>query len=184
MKILWTDKKIDYDGSQLRPHWIYKNFNLIGNAAVAFVGGCRVSRDDLVDLADQKAGSTIFSEEMLHLLVELFDSNLREAILLQRLLVSLLQQEITFRSKRPTIVRAGNDLYDGDAKLSVSVATVSPVSSLIHLGVNVSSRNTPVKTNGLVDLQLDPKGIALSLLETFRHEVESVEMARAKVRSV
>lgn len=184
MKTLRTDKKIDYDGSQLSPHWILRNFEITGNAVVAFEGKCHVPTENLVDLHDQREKKTIFSESMLHLIAEFFDRSLDETILLQRLLVSLAQQEIVFRSKTPTLIRAGNDLFDGEAKLSVSVATASPVSTLLHFGINISSKNTPVKTKGLEDYRISPPEFAQSLLETFRHEVESVKTARAKVRPV
>ena len=34
------EKEIKYIGSQLAPHWIYKNFKLQGDAIVAFIGEC------------------------------------------------------------------------------------------------------------------------------------------------
>ncbi|MBI2083279.1 MAG: DUF366 family protein [Deltaproteobacteria bacterium] len=184
MKIYWVDQSINYDGSQLTPHWIFKNFNLVGNAMVAFVGGCRVSPEHMVDLADLKEGKTIYSEKMLHFIAEFFDKNLSETILLQRLFVSLVQQEIVYRAKTTTLIRAGNDLFDGEAKLSVSIATASPVSTLMHYGINISSQNTPVKTKGLADYAIDPKTFAISLLETMKNEMETVATARSKVRAV
>lgn len=184
MKIQWIDKRIDYDGSQLAPHWIYKNFEVVGDALVAFVGACDVKPEKMVDLADQKLGHRIFSEEMLHFIGEFFEADLTRTILLQRLLVSLCQQEIVFRAKNPSLIRAGNDLYDGEAKLSVSIATSSPISTLLHLGINISSKNTPVTTKGLEDYKLDPLALARGVLETFKHEVETVSLARSKVKPV
>ena len=184
MKIKFIDQAIDYDGTQLVSHWIYKNFELADNAAVAFIGKCDVRTEKMVDLSDSLAGKNIYSEKMLHLIVELFDTDLTRTILLQRLLVSLAQQEIAFRSKNPTLIRAGNDLYEGEAKLSVSIATSSPISTLIHFGINISSQNTPVKTKGLADYPIEPKEFSLSLLETFKHEWMSVAIARSKVRGV
>ena len=182
IKILEND--IVYDGTQLSPHWIYKNTGLLGNAAIAFCGGCDVPIEKMVDLADVKDNKPIFSQKMLHLLLELFDADLTQTILYQRLLVSLAQQEIIFRSGRPAIVRGGNDLYEDGAKLSVSVATASPVSTLIHFGINISSQGTPVRTKGLEDYQIDAFDFAKTLLESFRDEVKTVGEARAKVRPV
>lgn len=184
MKIHFSEKRTDYDGAQLAPHWIYKNFDLSGDALVAFIGRCAVAPERMVDLADLKEGKRIFSESMLHFIGEFFDTDLTRTILLQHLLVSLAQQEITIRVKTPTLIRAGNDLYEGDSKLSISVATASPVSTLLHFGINISSRNTPVKTKGLTDYGLDPGAFARSLLETFKHEIEGVAVARSKVRAV
>ena len=183
MQIKFIDQPIHYDGSQLAPHWIYQTFDLPGNTAVAFLGGCNVLPERMVDLADRKAGYRIFSESMLHLIAEFFDTDLTRTILLQRLLVSLAQQEIMFRGKC-FLIRAGNDLFEGDEKLSVSVATASPVSTLIHFGVNISSKNTPVKTKGLADYGIEPAVFARTLLETFKHEVESLAVARSKVKAV
>lgn len=184
MKIQWIEQKIDYDGSQLAPHWIFKNFDLQGSAMVGFLGRCDVLPEKMVDLVDWKTGKKIFSEAMLHLIAEFFDADLLRTILLQRLLCSLIQQEIVFRAKCTTLIRAGNDLYDGGAKLSVSIATLSPVSTLLHLGVNVSSKNTPVPTKGLADYGIEPVSLARSLLETFKHEFETLDVARSKVKWV
>ena len=38
MKTLFIDNEIKYIGSQLSPHWIYKNFNIQGDSIVAFTG--------------------------------------------------------------------------------------------------------------------------------------------------
>ncbi len=181
MKIFFSEKRIDYDGSQLAPHWIRETFKIAGDAAVAFLGGCDILPEKIVDLEDR--GKRIASEQMVHLIAEFFDTDLTRTILLQRLLVSLAQQEIMFRSKC-FLIRSGNDLFEGDAKLSVSVATASPVSTLIHFGINVSSKNTPVKTKGLADYGIEPAGFARSLLETFKHEVEGLKVARSKVKAV
>ena len=183
MKIQWIDAKIDYDGSQLSPHWIFKQFSICGDALVAFAGRCDLLPEKMVDLLDLKEGKKIYSEEMLHFIAEFFDTDLTRTILLQRLLVSLAQQEIAHQG-RCFLIRAGNDLFDQDAKLSVSIATASPVSTLLHLGINISSKNTPVKTKGLNDYGLNPTSFAHSLLETFQHELETLGVARAKVRPV
>ena len=52
MKTLYTDKEIKYIGSQLAPHWIYKNFNIQGDAIVAFCGECEVKLTEMVDIED------------------------------------------------------------------------------------------------------------------------------------
>lgn len=184
MQIKFIEQTLIYDGSQLAPHWIYKTFGLLGNALVAFRGGCNVPIEKMVDLVDVRENKPIFSEEMLHFIGEFFDTDLTKTILLERLLVSLAQQEVIFRTKRPTIVRGGNDLYEEGAKLSVAIATSSPVSTLLHFGVNISSKGTPVKTKGLQDYSIEPRSFAMSLLESFRDEVKTTQEARAKVRPV
>lgn len=187
VKILYSEKPLVYDGSQLKPHWIFKNFGIQGDAVVAFAGGCDVAVERMVDLADVRDNKPIFSRNMLHFVGEFFDWDLTRTILTQRLLVSLVQQELMFRiekSGKPSIVRGGNDLYDDGAKLSVSIATASPISTLLHFGINIVSEGTPVKTKGLEDYKIDPVSFARALLESFRDEIETVRQARAKVRAV
>jgi hypothetical protein len=81
-------------------------------------------------------------------------------------------------------VRGGNDLYEDGAKLSVSIATATPVSTLLHFGINISSQGTPVRTKGLEDYSIEPVSFAKAVLESFRDELKTVDEARAKVRPV
>ncbi len=184
LQIKFLDQKLCYDGAQLAPHWIYKSFGILGDALVAFRGHCNVPIERMVDLVDVKEKKPIFSEEMLHFVGEFFGTDLEKTILLERLLVSLAQQEIQLRAKKSSIVRGGNDLYDQGAKLSVAIATASPISTLLHFGINISSAGTPVKTKGLKDYDIDPDSLAHLLLESFRNEMDTLKEARAKVRAV
>ena len=52
METLFTDKEIKYTGEQLSPHWIYKNFNIMGDAIVSFIGECEVNLNHMVDIED------------------------------------------------------------------------------------------------------------------------------------
>ena len=52
MKTLFVEKEIKYIGSQLSPHWIYRNFNILGDAIVSFVGEVDVQLDEMVDIED------------------------------------------------------------------------------------------------------------------------------------
>ena len=52
MKIKFIDEEIKYIGSQLVPHWIYKNFEIQGDAIVAFIGECEVKLTEMVDISD------------------------------------------------------------------------------------------------------------------------------------
>ncbi len=184
MKILWLETEITYDGNQLRPHWIYKNHGLLGDACVAFIGPCELPIEKMVDLEDVTHHRPIHSQKMLHFIAEFFHTDLEKTILLQRNLVSLAQQEIVFRTKNSQLIRGGNDLYEEGAKLSVSIATATPISTLIHFGINILKEGTPVPTKGLADYQIEPITFAKSLLETFKNEVETLAIHRAKVRAV
>ena len=52
MKTKFIEEEIKYIGSQLAPHWIYKNFKLQGDAIVAFIGECKVDLSEMVDIED------------------------------------------------------------------------------------------------------------------------------------
>lgn len=184
MIVKWIPTPIDYDGSQLSPHWIFKNHQILGNALIVFAGKCDVKIEKMVDLVDVSQNKPIFSHHMLHFIGEFFGISLESTILYQRILVSLVHQELIARTKKYYLVRGGNDLYDEDAKLSVSIATTSLTSTLLHFGINIESKGTPVKTKGLLDYGLIPEEIGNAVMESFKHEFLSVAEARAKVRAV
>ena len=178
---------LEYTGEQLHSHFAYKKFALLGDSIVSFIGPCRVEKERLVDLEDQRREEKIYSPRMLHFIVETFDRDLAKAVLLQRLLVvvveEVLKAELGVQGLR--LRRSGDDLFDGGHKLSVSIATVSPVSSLIHFALNVSAKGTPVPAKGLEEYgEVDIPGLAKKVMASFVSEMESVEKARLKVRAV
>lgn len=172
-----------YDGRQLRSHWIYETFDLRGDAAVAFIGPVEVRDEDLVDLADKKDGLFIAGDSMLHLIVESFGPDLDRAVMFQRMLVTLCREALDGIGVEK-VVRKGDDLFVDGGKLSVSIATVSGVSSLVHFGINVTTEGTPVKTAALQDLGIEPLAFADRLLTAYADELESMALATSKVRSV
>lgn len=183
MHLRVLDEACAYTGSELRSHWIYSTLGLQGDAAVAFAGPCEVKLGEMVDLADVHANAPIYSEQMLSVIIEHFQADLRSMVLRQRLLTA--QVKDLLQSKGVTGVRrSGDDLYDGEHKLSVSIATVSPVSGLIHFGINISSLNTPVKTKGLADYDLDWRSFAEEILAGYSGEEAGIQGALVKVRWV
>ncbi len=184
MIIQVSEESIEYTGTQLSPHWIYHRFGLLGDALISFQGPCHVALDKMVDQVDVRENKPICSDLMLHFIGEFFGPTLSETILWLRLLVSLAQEEIVFRTKNPTIIRGSNDLYDGDAKLSVAIATASPISTLIHFGINITNTGTPIKTKGLNDYNINSSSFAKSLLESFKNEWMTAREARSKVKPV
>jgi hypothetical protein len=186
METTFIQNKINYNGSQLRSRWISDTTGLTGNAVTAFVGGCDIHPEYMVDLVDKANGCKIYSEEMLHFIAEFFDSDLDKMILHQRLFIAIIQSIILSLSKDDNLrlTRKGNDLYDGDAKINISIATSSPVSSLMHIGVNISSKNTPVKTKGLMDYDINPERFAAEVMKMYSEEVEGIKIARTKVKPV
>ena len=180
----FCDEVLTYDGSQLVSHWAFRRFGTLGDSIVSFCGPAIVEGAALVDLVDAREGLAIRSESMLHFIIEHFDTDLLRLVFRQRLFVAILADVVNEGVGKLCARRLGDDLYDGDAKLSVSIATLSPVSGLIHTGINVSSKNTPILTSGLHDLGLRAGEVASSVMERYAEELASAQVARCKVRSV
>jgi uncharacterized protein len=184
MQSHWLTAPTTYDGSQLRSHWNSKQSSLQGDTIVGMIGAAQVDATHMVDLEDLAAQAWITSECMLHFIIECFDRPLREMILIQRLFVSLVADALMRHTGRTSIQRRGNDLFDEEKKLSVSIATSSPVSSLIHYGINIVSDGTPVPTKGLRDYDIDPEPFARELMQKLCKEIEGADHASTKVRPV
>ena len=180
----FISEPIKYTGEQLQSLWALKQFGLQGDSIVAFIGPCDVSAAAMVDIVDRESGLKIYSPKMLHFIVEHFDMDLEKTVFRQRLLVCLLKDELNRRLGKETIERRGDDLFDGEYKLSVSIATLSPVSTLIHVGVNIETEGTPVLTKGLKDYRIEPKELAGQILQKYVQEMESIKLARCKVKGV
>jgi hypothetical protein len=183
MKTHWLDHRLTYDGSQLQPHWILRQVGLVGDAAVAFRGPCRVRTGQIADLADLLAGSSIRGADMVHLLVEVFDDgDLTRAVLRQRLITAIAAEALRGLSDRALeLRREGDDLYVGDGKLSISVATRSLVSTLVHFAVNVTNEDTPVQTAALDDLGVDAEEFGRRVLDALAREEDTMAAARCQV---
>ena len=185
MKTKYIDEIIKYDGTQLSPHFIYKKFNMMGDAIVAFQGPCEVKLTEMVDIEDVINNETIYSEHMLHFIAEMFNTELICGVYMQRLLVTTIKEQLEMNYGKK-LVRKGDDLFFGNGKLSVSIATKSPTSVLIHTALNVITDNTPVKTLGLKsDLGIDDiKKFANIVLDAYNNEVKDIYLASTKVRGV
>lgn len=180
----WLDAPIVYDGSQLRAHWILEQTGIVGDAMIAFRGACAVSQVEMADLVDLQAAAVIAGNDMLHFLWESFSHpDLLLCVHRQRLLAA--QAGECLRELAPRLQglrRQGDDLYVGDGKLSISVATASPVSSLLHFAVNATQGGAPVRTAALADVGVQPRVFADRLLALCKGEQESIIEARATVR--
>lgn len=184
MKYIVFHKPLNYDGSQLQSLFAYKNFGLMGDSMSIFRGTCRVEQNEMVDMEDVLAQDWIYSEDMLHFIVEHFEMDLEKTIIRQRLLISTIKEELE-KLGVTTLNRSGDDLYEEDKKLSVSISTLSPVSTLIHCGLNVSNKNTPIPTIGLANLHIqDVLSFGESVAKHYCDEVTSMRLARTKVRGV
>ncbi|WP_031513974.1 DUF366 family protein [Desulfofalx alkaliphila] len=182
----FIQENITYDGSQLSSLWAFRNFGLQGDSIVSFRGSCEVKIDAMVDLADVRDGDSIYSEDMLHFIVEHFDMDLEKAVTRQRLLITIIK-ELLEELTGCRLKRKGDDLYHGENKLSVSIATLSPVSSMIHTAINISSNNTPVPTISTSELgwpEHRSAELAEEICQRYVAEINSIFMARCKVRGV
>ena len=180
MKHNFSDQPLNYDGSQLRPLFAYETFGLRGDSVVSFIGACDVEKQHMLDGEDKFAGDQIKGSEMLHFIIEVFRPNLFAAVSFQRLVASLCGETLMQMSDQP-IRREGDDLFFGEGKLSISVASVSSVSFMVHFAVNISNKGTPVKTASLEDLKLSGKDVAESLLQKISQEFSEIEDATKKV---
>jgi hypothetical protein len=205
MEFKFIEVKEKYDGSQLVSLRSYLKHKILGDSIVAWIGACDIPFEHMVDGEDLNAGAVIRGDRMVHFIVEKFDSSLLAAVCLQRLLASIvrdyLMEKAGERELAGTLYRSGDDIYASaragggakagmggkalaGAKLSISIATQSPVSSLIHFAVNVTNKGTPVKTLSLEDLDVEPKKFAMDVMKRFTQEVQTIREATMKVRWV
>jgi hypothetical protein len=185
MKSLFIDKNFKYDGSQLRPLFAYENYKVLGDSIVAWIGPCNITLDHMVDLEDKIENAQICGDEMVHFIIEVFGSDLTAAVSLQRLLASIAKDFIQFETKNKfALVREGDDIYlmdHGQKKLSISIASKSSVSSMIHFAMNIVNEGTPVPTACLKDLGLEGQATAKKIMSLFVEEYESIVIATKKV---
>jgi uncharacterized protein len=204
VKFKFIDREFTYDGSQLRSLYSFLEHKVQGDSMISWVGPCDIPKEKIVDGQDLIEGSEIYSEKMLHFIVEVFDAKLIQMVLLQRLFCEIVRDEIfKFSEGQINLERLGDDLYykkesslhqkpekNKDLKLNISIATVSPVSGLLHFGINVSSKNTPVKTDSLEDIELRvAKSLGMQdwadrFMTRFSEEFQSSKNATQKVKWV
>jgi len=184
MHTKFIDKEIKYTGLELSPHWIYRNFNLQGDVIVAFCGECEVKLNEMVDIEDVINDEPIYSKNMLSFIVEHFNIGLVEGITRQRLLVCIIKEtlESLLPSPLSPLTRNGDDLFINGKKLTVSVATKSLTSVLIHVGINIDPAGAPIEAIGLDLLKIhDIKGFAQEIMVKYSHEIDDIILASTKV---
>ncbi len=176
---------LTYTGKELSPHWGLEKTGVYGSLLTAFIGPCEVPTAHLVDLEDRLANDMIRAGSMLHVLGELFGTTLEAGVLYQRLFI--VWAERLLRESGLAVTRSGDDLFFEDRKLSVSIATASPVSILIHWGLNIDPSGAPVKAVGLQQLgwgNTEVLAFAKKLLTHYIGELEEIRIAQCKVRPV
>ncbi|MCM2282854.1 MAG: DUF366 family protein [Bdellovibrionaceae bacterium] len=188
MKSLFIPMTFAYDGTQLRSLFAYLEHGLLGDSVVAWEGPCEISFEHMVDGEDLREQSAIRGSRMLHFIAEVFGVPLFGGVAAQRLLASLaadiLRERIPEAAVRASVRRDGDDVYVENRKFSISIATVSPTSTLVHFAVNVSNQGTPVPTAALEEWGIAPRAFADELLGRFTREMITVREATMKVKWV
>ncbi|MEM2991272.1 MAG: DUF366 family protein [Halobacteria archaeon] len=183
MKIL--NKRLNYDGSQLRALWALEELGLQGSSIVVFRGGMNVARDQMRDLKDKRELREIKGENLIHFIVEVIDpsADLRLAYYAQRLLLCIAKDKLEEFGVKAA--REGGDLYFNGRKLSVSIANSNLNGYKIHLGINITSKQAPEGAIGLREIHKKIKAmeIARSIAKQFAIECEDIERDIAKTRA-
>ena len=179
-------KEIKYDGSQIAPLWAY-SMGIKGDSIVAFHGPMDVTLENMKDLEDEKANKTIMGDDLIHFIVERFNSptSMRLSYYTQRLLVICIRDVLGEHGIETA--REGDDLFVDDGKLTVCIASAGVSSEKIHCGINITNNGTPddVKTAAIGDLGIgDWKSFAKEISEMFVKEIEDIEGDIAKTRSL
>lgn len=183
MNTLFIDKTIKYEGYQLSPHWIYKNFHLLGDSIVSFMGEVDVKLDEMVDIEDVINNEPIKSDMMLSFIVEHFEMPLMTGVFAQRMLVTIIKENLEKLGIK--IKREGDDLFFEDRKMSVSIATKSITSTLIHTALNVVNTGCPIPVSSLNEVGIkDIKKFAQNVMTDYSNEIDSIKNATCKVRGV
>jgi hypothetical protein len=193
MKYLKLEEELLYDGSQIEPQWVFKEFGVKDSSIVRWIGPMDIHQDNIVDYEDQ--GKEIKGSKLLHFMIEHFDvqpADLRLCYHRQRLFIMISQDNL--KKIGLETVREGDDLYyvpepDKKAKLSVSIATCSNNSMKIHFAVNISSEGTPSDVeitslnNCIGDLTMDKvNSLADSIVDDYVFELSSIERDITKTK--
>lgn len=190
MKYHFVPEEMPYTGDELSNHWAYRNFGILGDSVIAFVGPCDIDQTKMVDLEDVLNDDFIYSKKMLNFIVEIFGVSLQEGVLVQRLFSSIVQDKINNLFDEARIKRRGDDLFYQDTqKLSVSICTLSPTSILIHTGLNIDATGAPVEASGLaselgMNDSKDIEPFAMACMRTLSEEWHDIRLSCCKVRAV
>lgn len=182
--LIVRDRRIDYDGSAIQSHWAYRNFGILGNSLVVFRGKCNVKVEEMIDIEDLRQKKEIKSDDMVHYIIEVFDfPNVLLASALQKLFIAKLCEVLADYGVKTA--RRGDDIYVNGKKLSISIATVSPVSIKMHIGINVEAKGIPegVEAVGLKEIGInDIEGFMEKTGKALVEEFNKVKRDSLKVR--
>lgn len=177
--------QLDYDGSQLKHAFAYERAGELG-ATICYFRGSADVKEHLVDLEDSLANDFIKSKEMWHFIIEIPGATITEAVVWQRLFISMCTNNIR---EEGTVAprRKGDDIMIGRSKLSVSIATLSRFSGLIHVGINIKvGEECPVMATGLSNFTKNEYSSMFGekMAHMFAEEYNDVKKATYKVIEV
>lgn len=179
--------RMDYDGSQLHHAFAYEQAKELG-ATICYFRGSADVKEHLVDLEDSLADDFIKSEEMWHFIIEIPEAPITEMVVWQRLFITMCIDSIRDRcSSSSGVTRKGDDIMVGTSKLSVSIATLSRFSGLIHVGVNIKvGEGCPVNAVGLTNIASDVYSgmFGEEVAQAFVEEYNDIKDATFKVIEV
>lgn len=183
MKVIKTHGK--YNGSQIAPNWAHKKFQLNENqdSLIVMRGSMDVKREEMVDLEDLKNNEEIKGSDLVHFIIEHHDSNNIEISYLRQRIFTCIVYEI-LSEKGIEITRKGDDLFVGNKKLSVSVATSGKNSIKFHFGVNVTSEGTPgyVEAIGLNEIGFNENEIGNFVDEICGKYINEIKKIKRDIR--
>ncbi|ADI73988.1 protein of unknown function DUF366 [Methanohalobium evestigatum Z-7303] len=170
----------NYDGSQISSLWAYNIAGVQDDSIIYFRGTCNVEIDHMIDLEDKRENEAIYSSDMIHFIIEHFDStNLKLVYSRQRLFASIVSEILM--DKGFNIKREGDDLFINNRKLSVSIASTSAVSQKIHFGINViHDYYADLKSIGFEESKIEQ--LMCEIAESYVNELDDIEKDLRKSR--
>lgn len=188
-------KSSTYDGSQLSSQYASQNYDIIGNSILIFRGGMKLSPKEMVDIKDIQREShladiLISSSDSLHFIIEEFDiqpPNMEVEYYRLRILTQVVIELL--QSKGLKVTRHGTDIFIGEKKLNVGIASISVSSAKIHFGINISCEGFPNHVNATClsenDItEEDIHELAESIAERYILEINKVKEDVAKTKYI
>ncbi len=180
IKSLFVEEELPFTGEGLKPHWAFLNYDLAGDSIVAFIGAYQVSPEYTSDLREFKKGGEFKGSKLLHLIVEHFGCDLLETLLYERLLLGIAKDKLNHRLGGDILQIWGDDICDGNKRVTTSSATVNTLSGKIHLGINIESG----EAKGLKDYHVSPRELGEVIMDQYRLEVFRIDQKLSTTKSV
>ncbi len=174
MAFMFVPKPQEMNLDVMRSHWALIHFDIRGDSIVAFIGTLHIDSDQQLDILEAKGKLSLPDCEMLNLVVEHFGDDLEKGILRQNILLNIAFEKILHRIKDVQIMRWGEDLYEGNKRLTVSSVSTTFVSVKIHLGICIN----PELDNGFVGLtkySIDPVELAEVICNQYRADMRRLK---------